>query len=133
MQKYLFPISVIILPIIAWLIYFHLDFHTYLNFNNEKSTSIFFVLVISPIFEEIIFRDVLLYFLSKISKNNIIICFIINTAFTLFHYHINNELLYLFLVFLCGTIFTVIKIKYNNIIYPIFLHIYYNAFFIYLN
>ncbi len=133
MQKYLLPISVIILPIIAWLIYFYLKLYTYLNFNNQKSSTIFFVLIISPIFEEIIFRGILLDLLAKILNNNILIYFIINIIFTYFHYYNNNKLFYLFLIFLCGTIFTVIKIKYNKIIYPIFLHIYYNAFFIYLN
>ena len=133
MQKYLLPISVIILPIITWLIYFRLGLYTFLNFNNQKPTSIFLVLIISPIFEEIIFRGVLLDFLAKILNNNIIISSIINIIFTAFHYYNNDKLLYLSLIFSCGTIFTVIKIKYNKIIYPIFLHIYYNAFFIYLN
>ncbi len=130
MPKYLFPLICIFIPIISWLIYFYSKLYINFSFITPKPISLTLVLLISPIIEEIIFRGILLDFLIKKINNNIIIYAILNIFFVSLHYHNNSNLLYLFLLFCCGIIFTIVKLKYNKIIYPIFLHIYYNTFFI---
>lgn len=125
--KALFTCFAVLLPIsVLYLIYkLNLPFLNY-----KLTTNILLLLVVSPILEEFTFRGLLQDMIQTKTKNYILTLFILNTAFTLLHYNVNNSIVYLFTVFICGIIFSVSKMYYKMIVYPIMLHMYYNLCFI---
>jgi membrane protease YdiL (CAAX protease family) len=125
--KNLFTCFAVLLPISVFCTLYGLN----LSFlKNSLTYNILFLLFISPILEELTFRGLLQDLVQNRTKNYIFTILFINSAFMLLHYKINNSILYLFAVFFCGIIFSVIKIYYKNIIYPIVMHVYYNLCFI---
>ena len=121
----------ILLPFCIWLpAYFF--FKMYIpNFATPHGVSGYFILLLlSPLLEEIVFRGLLQDILLRWFRQQLLGVLILNLAFAGLHYRINASLLYLFPVFICGLIFSIVKIRFASLVYPILFHIYYNAFFV---
>jgi|SRR6185437_4097640 len=126
-SKYIFTCFSVLLPIGV----FYLLYKLKLPFlNDHLTTNILILLIVSPVLEEFTFRGLLQDMILNKTKNYIFTVFLVSIAFTLLHYNVNNNIVYLFAVFICGIIFSVIKIYYRKIAYPIMLHVYYNLCFI---
>jgi len=124
--KYIFTYFAVILPIGVLYVLYKLK----LPFLNYHITgNILFLLIISPILEELVFRGLLQESIYNKTKNYIFTVIMVNIAFMSLHYIVNNNIVYLLAVFICGIIFSVVKIYYKRIIYPIMLHVYYNLCF----
>ena len=123
--KTTFIISAIWLPILIFcsLKFFHLNY--LINIQLDK-VSIISLVLISPIWEELVFRGLLQEWLQKLLKSTVFLIFIVNLLFMVIHYFNNHNLLYLLAIFCCGVIFSIIKLYLNRIFYPILLHSYYN-------
>ncbi|MBY0378868.1 MAG: CPBP family intramembrane metalloprotease [Burkholderiales bacterium] len=94
------------------------------------NTQILLLVIISPIFEEIVFRGLIQDFLVKKIKCKYLAFTSVNLLFVLLHIHKNMGIIYLMFVFICGMIFSVVKYKSSRVLYPIVLHSYYNLLFI---
>jgi membrane protease YdiL (CAAX protease family) len=126
-SKSLFTYFAVLLPVSALYLLHKLNL-PFLNYS--LNTNILILLVVSPLLEEFTFRGLLQDLILNKTKNYIFTVFLVNIAFVLLHYNINNNIVYLLAVFTCGIIFSVVKIYYGRIVYPIMLHVYYNLCFI---
>ena len=126
-SKCLFTYFSVLLPIGVFFLLYKLKL-PFLNYH--LTTSILILLIVSPVLEEFTFRGLLQDLILNKIKNYIFTVFLVNIAFMLLHYNVNNDIVYLFAVFICGIIFSVVKIYYGSILYPIILHVYYNLCFI---
>lgn len=126
-NKFLFTYFIVLLPIGVFYLLYKLNL-PFLNYS--LNTNILILLLVSPVLEEFTFRGLLQDFLLNKTKNYSFTVFLVSIAFTLLHYNVNNNIVYLFAVFICGIIFSVIKIYYRKIAYPVMLHVYYNLCFI---
>jgi membrane protease YdiL (CAAX protease family) len=125
--KCIFGCFVILLPIVA--LYLHYILHLpFLNYS--LTTNLLILLIVSPILEELTFRGLLQDLILNKTKNIILTVILVNIAFVLLHCNVNNSVVYLFPIFICGIIFSVSKIYHKRLIYPILLHVYYNLCFI---
>jgi len=125
-SKCVFTYFSVLLPIVALFLLYKLK----LPFLNYQITgNILFLITISPILEELVFRGLLQEAIYNKTKNYIFTVILVNIAFMSLHYPVNNNIVYLFAVFICGIIFSVVKIYHKRIIYPIILHMYYNLCF----
>ncbi len=121
-----------LLPIISWLVAYKIGYRLSVP-GSHSVLVIALILFISPTLEEIIFRGLLQDWLAKVIPNKLLMILILNIAFAILHYRINTNLTYLLDVFICGVIFSRVKIRFNNLYYPIGLHIYYNMVFYFAN
>jgi len=118
-------ILAIILPLITFWVIYQYKLQSLINYNFDH-TSLLILLIVSPILEELVFRGLLQDFVLKKIKNIFFSIVIVNLLFMLTHYRINHSLSYLSVVFICGIIFSVVKVYYSRIVYPILVHSYYN-------
>jgi len=129
MQRLGFILFILILPVIIFiamkLLFSENLFSVDLNFR-----TIFILIFISPMLEEIVFRGLLQEWLPQILPNKIISIILLNILFAALHYNVNNQFIYLLAIFFCGIIYSAVKILYKKNIFPILLHSYYNACFI---
>jgi uncharacterized protein len=126
-------VAAIGLPLLVFLTLhaFHLNY--LINFN-LKQVSVISLLVISPIWEEVLFRGLLQDWLRARLQDIVVSILIVNLLFMFIHYTVNHEILYLLPIFICGVVFSIIKLHYSRIIYPILLHAYYNLLlFLYMS
>ena len=131
LKKYTGLMFFILLPFGVWLpAYFF--FKIYIpNFSPPHGISAYFILLLlSPLLEEIVFRGLLQDLVLSWCRQQWLGLLILNLAFAGLHFRINNSILYLFPVFMCGLIFSYAKIRFTRLIYPIVLHVYYNVFFV---
>lgn len=129
--RHSFLVLAIVLPVLAYFLGNALIPEYLAHFNLVSGVwAVVLLLIVSPILEEVVFRGFLQdYLLSKID-NKFIVVLLVNFVFVALHYHINHETIFLILIFGCGVIWSVIKLKYHKLIYPIFLHAYYNLSFL---
>jgi membrane protease YdiL (CAAX protease family) len=125
--KNIFGFFALLLPLLTlYLLYIlHLPL---LNYSFTKNVII--LLVVSPVLEELTFRGLLQDLVLSRTKSLILTVVLVNIAFVLLHLNVNNSIVYLCPIFICGIIFSVIKIYYERIVYPVLLHVYYNLCFI---
>ncbi len=121
----------ILLPWLAWL-FAHIFLNNFIQQFTIPNTisKLVLLLLVSPILEEIVFRGLIQDLCFKYIKHYLPSLLLVNILFVILHWHINANILYLVLVFISGSIFSVSKIIYANIYYPIFFHIYYNLVFV---
>lgn len=93
-----------------------------------KNLSIF--LIISPIIEEYTFRKIFQDYIQAKLKRVWLNITIVNIVFALAHVYKNHQILYLMMVFSAGTIFSLLKIRYNRIMHCMIIHAYYNFCYI---
>ncbi len=125
--KYIFGCFALLLPIVT-LYLLHISHLPFLNYS--LTTNIIILLAISPVLEELTFRGLLQDLVLNKTKNTVLTVIFVNIAFGFLHLNVNKSIVYLFSVFICGIIFSVSKIYYKRIVYPILLHVYYNLCFI---
>jgi membrane protease YdiL (CAAX protease family) len=87
-------------------------------------------LFISPILEEIVFRGLLQDLLIKKIANKFIAFSILNLGFMLAHVHVQHDVVYLLLIFICGVLYSLIKDYFLFLRYPIMVHICFNGIFL---
>lgn len=93
--------------------------------------SLFIIILVSPILEEIAFRGLIQDLcIKKFYNHKIMAIIFVNIMFSLLHFNNNQNIIYLVLVFLSGMIFSYSKLMFNKLSVPILLHAYYNIIFI---
>jgi len=132
--KHLFLGFSLLLPIIVGVIavVFYPNYLSHFTLPHTLFPLILF-LIISPVLEEVVFRGLFQDFLLSWLNNKFIAIGLLNIGFAVFHYNINHDPTYMFLVFCCGIILSVQKLKYGKLIYPIFFHAYYNLSFMFMH
>ena len=124
-----FLLFIIILPTLAFSILKLLHLNHVFSIHLDWRT-ILILVFISPILEEVIFRGLLQEWLQSLLNQTIPTIILVNTLFTILHYNVNKNFIYLITIFFCGIIFSVVKILHKRVVFTIMLHSYYNVCFI---
>lgn len=122
-----FSYFAVFLPIIFYILIYQ-QFPSFFNF--QLHTNILILLIVSPILEELTFRGLLQNLILRYSNSYVFTIILVNFAFVALHYSVNRHILYMLAIFICGIIFSVIKVYYKKIVFPIIVHVYYNLCFI---
>jgi membrane protease YdiL (CAAX protease family) len=86
------------------------------------------ILILSPIIEEIIFREVIYYYFYRLSPKYSLL--ITNTIFMLIHLKNTTNIIILFGIFVSGLIFNLVYIEKKSIFYPIAIHFWFNLYYV---
>lgn len=119
----IFVIFATVLPAVAYFLIYYLHLPIFFVVGSPL------LLFLSPILEEIVFRGLIQDYIFEKISNKTLVVIITNLLFIAFHYHINSNFLYLLTVFICGVIFSLFKIRFSKLYYPICCHLYYNLCF----
>ena len=131
MHNLKYGIFFLILPLLFWFLGFLFFPHFIHQFTIPSTYSkIILLLIVSPILEEIVFRGLIQDYVVNKVKNKCLAVIIVSLFFATFHYRINSNLFYLTLIFASGVVFSLTKLIYGKILFPICLHTYYNLLYI---
>lgn len=92
--------------------------------------NLIFIIIISPVLEETVFRGLLQDLFLKYLTNKYLAIFLLNLLFCTSHIYKNSDIIYLLFILICGIIFSMVKYKHGWLYYPIGLHMYYNLLFV---
>lgn len=88
------------------------------------------LLFISPFMEEVLFRKFLQQYLKHKFNNLVYAILCTNFIFVLMHLKNTFNIVILISIFISGIIFSLVYCEKKNIIYPIFIHFWFNLFYL---